>query len=236
LSFRYYLLKLFFFLTPPLLAVLLYFYGGDAGHFDYIYIGALCTSCVFCGKDRDALGALLILLGYWCFSKPLFWAPDNPIYWFVIYVACFGVSFYYLNHITAKILLILVLFTVGAEIYWWSIAYENKPRMIYWIGLLALTVWLRQLLFNRIFLMHEYFGHTSGKVALDSHIGKILLVYYALVVLMIIEYFARHLGNVHELLLIYNLFTPVSTLISALTLAVIYMHYFYNQSQKYLTF
>lgn len=234
MSVRYYLHKVLFFLTTPLLAVLLYFYGGDAAHFDYIYIAALCVSSIFCWKDKDTLGALLILLGYWCLSKPLFMTPDSPIYWLVIYSSCIGISLYYIHHITAKILLIIVAFTICAEAYWWNFAYEHKPRMIYWVGLLALTVWLRQLLYNRIFIMHQYFGYTSGKLALDSHIGNILYVYYALVVLMILEYFARHLGGLHDLLFIYNLFTPVSTLISAVTLALIFMHYFYNHSQKHL--
>jgi hypothetical protein len=191
-------------------------------------------SCFFCIKDKDTLGALLILLGYWCFSKPLFFAPDTPLYWFIIYSISIGISIYYFKFKTAKLLFVIVVFAVFIEIYWLVTEYESRPRMIYWVGLLALTVWLRQLLFNRIFIMDEYFDYTSGKMLLDKHIGAILLSYYVLVVLMIIEYFARHLTDHSGLLFVYNLFTPISTLMSAATLAVTYMHYFYNQSQKYL--
>jgi hypothetical protein len=106
--------------------------------------------------------------------------------------------------------------------------------MIYWIGLLAVTVWLRQLLFNRVIIMHQHFGYTSGKMALDHQLGTILLVYYILVLFMIVEFFSRHLTGSYELLFVYNLFTPIATFISASTLAVVYMHYFNNESKRYL--
>ncbi|TDF41309.1 hypothetical protein EYS14_00140 [Alteromonadaceae bacterium M269] len=235
MNIKYYLNKFLFFLTPFVLVILLYLYGGSAEYFDNIYIAALCVSILFCWADKDTFGALIVLLGYWLGSEVLFAVPDKWPYWLLIYSGCLALSIYYLHHITAKILLGFILFTVGAEIYWLSTEYADKPRMIYWVGLMSLTVWLRQLLFNRIFIMDEYFGYSGGKVALDGNVGDIFFGYYVLVTLMTLEFFIRHILRLGDMLFVYNLFTPVSTLISALTLAVIYMHYFYNQSKKHLS-
>jgi hypothetical protein len=213
---------------------LVYLYGGNAKYFDYIYIAALSFSCLFCWKDKDTLGALFILLGYWCWSKPLFMAPDILFYQLVVYGCCVGLAVYYFHHVTAKIFLILVLFAIGAEIYWESITYAHKPRMIYWFGLLALTIWAKQLLFNRIFIAHKYFNYTSGKTGLDTHLGSILYLSFGLIFLMAMEYLVRHIGGLTEVTTVHYLFTPVSTFISGITLAIIYMHYFNNQSKKYL--
>jgi hypothetical protein len=217
------------------MVVLLYLYGGSAEHFDRIYIAALCVSSLFCWSDKDSFGALVVLLGYWLGSEALFAAPNEWLFKLLIYGGCLVLSFYYLKHMTAKILLVFIVLTISAEFYWLSIDYDNSPRMIYLIGLMSLTVWLRQLLFNRIFIMHEYFGYSGGKVALDSNIEDIFLIYYVLVILVTSEFFVRSVFGFVEVDFIYDLFAPISTLISALTLAVIYMHYFYNQSKKHLS-
>jgi hypothetical protein len=217
------------------LVVFLYVYGGEAEYFDYIYIGALCVSCIFCWKDKDSFGALVVLLCYWCLSKPLYAAPDTPLYWFLTYGGSLVIAVYYFHHLTAKVLLAYIVFAASVETYWWYTEYAGKPRLIYYIGLIALTVWLRQLLYNRIFIMSEYFGYSSGKITLDVYIGGIFYSYYVLVVLMITEYFVRHLTTIKSILIIYNLYTPASAFLSTLTLGVVYMHYFYNQSQKHLS-
>ena len=215
--------------------MLLYFYGDNARYFDYIYIGALCLSCVFCWRDKDTLGALLILLGYWFLAKILINLPDKPLYWAMIYTVSIGLCIYYFHHITAKITLIIVLYSVAAECLWWFESYASKPRIDYFAGLMAFTVWARQLLFNRIFIAHEYFNYTSGKTGLDTHARGVLYTYLILVILMTLEYFMRHLGGMANLTTIYYLFTPTSNVISGVMLAVIYMHYFNNQSKKYLS-
>ena len=216
------------------MVILLYLYGSTAEYFDNIYIMALGASCFFCWGDKDTLGALLALIGFLSLSKLLFIAPDSPLYWLLIYGGCLVLSICYFHHITAKILLGFVVFTVGAEIYWWNISYASKPMMAYQVSLIALTVWLRQLLFSRVFIMSKYFGYSSGKLTLDVHIGGIFYSYYVLVILMAVEYFVRHIAGIKDVYIIYNLYTPASTFVSSLTLAVVYMHYFYNQSQKHL--
>lgn len=232
---KYYFHKTLFFLTTPVLAVLLYFYGATPEHFDNIYIAALCLSCIFCWTDKDTLGALVILLGYWLGSKALYFVPDTWQYWFVIYGLGIGLSCYYFHHITAKITLIIVLYSIVAECLWWYQGYTNKPEIHYVVGLLAITVWARQLLFNRVLIAHEYFKYTSGKTGLDTHIGGILYFYFGLVLLMALEYFVRHVGGFTDVTTIYYLFTPISNVISGITLAVIYMHFFNNQSKKHLS-
>jgi hypothetical protein len=215
--------------------VLLYLYGGNDRYLDYICIAALSLSCIFCWKDKDTLGTLLILLGFWCLAKPLFMFPDSLLYQLMGYGICLGLAVYYFHHVTAKILLIFVFFTIGAEIYWESVIYVNKPRMIYLVGLLGLTIWARQLLFNRIFIAHKYFNYISGKTGLDTHIGSILYLSFGLHLLMTVEYLVRHVGGCTEITTVYYLYTPAANLISVLALAIIYMHYFNNRSKKYLS-
>lgn len=215
--------------------MLFYFYGDNSTHFDSIYIGALGLSCVFCWKDKDTLGALLILLGYWLTAKVLINVPDALPYWIVIYGGGIGLCIYYSHHITAKITLIIVLYGIAAEWFWWFLGYTKKPEIHYYIGLLAITLWARQLLFNRIFIADKYFNYTSGKTGLDTHVGSILYIYLVLVFLMTGEYFVRHLGGISDATRIYYLYTPLSNIISFITLAAIYMHYFNNQSKKYIS-
>lgn len=217
------------------MVALLYLYGNSPRHFDYIYIGALCVSSIFCWHDKDSFGALVVLLCYWLVSKILYAAPDSPLYWFLIYSGSLAIAIYYFRQAIAKVLLAFVLFAVCAETYWWIIDYASKPRIIYFIGLMAIAVWLKRLLFYRALLMSEYFGYSGGKVALDGNVGAILFGYFILLVLMATEYFIRHLTSFNDMLFVYNLFPPISMSLSALTLAVIYMHYFHNQSQKHLS-
>jgi hypothetical protein len=216
------------------LAVLFYLYGNNSTHFDSIYIGALCLSCLFCWGDKDTLGALLILLGYWLFAKAIINIPDLWQSWVLIYGVSAALCIYYFRHITAKITFLIVLYTVAAELIWWFQDYLNKPRIYYYVGLLAITVWVRQLLFDRIFIADRYFNYTSGKTGLDTHIGSILYLYFILVLLMTAEYFLRHQSGLN-VTTVYYLYTPISNVISGITLAAVYMHYFNNQSKKYLS-
>jgi hypothetical protein len=235
LSVKYYFNRVLFFLTTPVLAVLLYLYGGDANHFDKIYIAALGLSCIFCWSDKDTLGALLILLGYWLGSEVLDRVPDQLHYLIAVYGLSIAICILYFQHITAKITLIIVLYTVAAEYLWWRQDYGSKPEIHYYVGLLMLTVWTRQLLFNRIFIADKYFNYTSGKTGLDTHAGAILYLSFVLILLMTGEYLVRHVGGMNNVTTIYYLYSFVSQMISGMILAAIYMHYFNNQSKKYLS-
>lgn len=190
-------------------------------------------SCYFCRKDIDTLGTLLIVLSYWLGSEALLVAPNNGYYLFPIYMTCFGLSLYFFKYATAKILFVYTSVTASAELYWWHIDYSSKPQIIYFVSLMALTLVIQRLLYNRALIMHDYFNHMAGKLALDGHVRRILNSYFALFALMTFEYLLRHIAGLKSALLIYNIFTPASTLISAFTLTVIYMHYFYNQTRKH---
>ena len=209
-------------------------YGDNPEHFDLIYIGALGLSCVFCWADKDTLGALVILLGLWCFSEVIYIFPENIYSLIVVYALCLIFSVTFIDQICAKIILFVTLYSLGAEAFWWYIEYLNKPQIHYLIGLLSLTGLARELLFKRIIILSDYFGIHSGKVALDWQIRSVLLVGYTLLLAVIVEYFLRHLAGYNNFTFIYYQFGTIATLLSAFTLALIYMHYFYNQSQKHL--
>ena len=217
------------------MAILLYLYGDNANYFDQIYIGALCLSCVFCWRDKDTLGALIILLGYWLGSELLNKVPDQLHYWIAVYGVSLAICVYYFRQLTAKITFVIVVCSIAAEWLWWYQEYANKPEIHYYVGLIAFTVWARQLLFDRIFIADKYFNYTSGKTGLDSHARGVLIFSFGLILLTIIEYFIRHIAGMSNVTTIYYLYKPVATVTSGAFIAIIYMHYFNNQSKKYLS-
>jgi hypothetical protein len=231
---QYYFHRTLFYLTTPLFAVLLYLFGDNPEHFDLIYIGALGLSCVFCLADKDALGALVILLGLWIVSQVIYMLPENMFSLVFVYSLCLILLIIFRANITTKITLLMTLFCIGAEIYWWQTDYANKPQIHYFLGLLVLTDFARVLLFKRVFIMYEYFGWMSGKTALDWQIRGILFVGYILLTLMLFEYFIRHLVGLNQITIVYYNFTIIANILSGITLVIIYMHFFYNQSQKHL--
>jgi hypothetical protein len=213
---------------------LLYIFGDNPEHFDLIYIGALGLSCVFCWSDKDTLGALVILLGLWCLSRVLLILPENEYSLVVVYIFCIFIALYCIKQLTAKITLIIVVFSIGAELFWWHSAYVDKPHIYYYLGVLCVTELARELLVKRVFILSEYFDFISGKVALDWQIRGILFSYYMLIVFMLMEYFVRHLSSYHDTTFVYDNYSFVATIISGLTLVIIYMYYFHNQAKKYI--
>jgi hypothetical protein len=145
-----------------------------------------------------------------------------------------AISVYRFKQTSTKITLALILLCIGSEVFWWNISYVNKPHIYYFIGLLTLTDLTRELLFKRVFLMSQYFGHQSGKIALDWQLRSVLLAGYILIFLMLSEYLIRHLAGLKHVTFVYYNFTLVANLLSGITLTIIYMHYFYNQSKKHL--
>ena len=152
----------------------------------------------------------------------------------LIYALCMAICIYRFKQVSTKITLVIILFSIGAEFFWWNTSYANKPHIFYFIGLLTLTDIARELLFKRVFLMSQYFEQQSGKIALDWQLRSVLLAGYGLIVIMLLEYFLRHLAGLKDITFVYYNFTLVANLLSGITLATIYMHYFYNQSKKHL--
>lgn len=231
---QYYFHRTLFYLTTPLIVVLLYFFGSTPEYFDLIYIGALGLSCVFCWKDKDTLGAIVILLGLWCLSEAIYLLPEHLYSLVLTYVLCLILSTLFIDQITAKVTLTITLYSIAAEIFWWYTDYTNKPQIHYLIGLLALTGFARELLLKRVILLSKYFAFHSGKVALDWQLRSVLFIGYVLLLAVIGEYFIRHLTEYTDLTFIYYNFGLIATILSAVTLMLIYMHYFNNQSQKHL--
>ncbi|MGS2719453.1 hypothetical protein [Paraglaciecola aestuariivivens] len=233
-TFQYYFHQTLFYITIPVFAALIYFFGENPEHFDIIYIFALGISCLFCWHDKDTLGALAILLGLWICSRLLFISLDINFGLFLIYFFSLCITFYCFSQNVAKVVFLLILFSIGCEIYWEYIDYSNRPQITYFVGTLSFIVLARELLFNRVFIAHKYFGYASGKIALDWQLRGVLLADSVLVICMLLEYFMRHiLGFSHATMVYYN-FSLSASILSGLTLSIVYMHYFYNQSKKHL--
>ena len=230
----YYLHRTLFYLTIPIFVVLFYLFGDTPEHFDLIYIGALVLSCIFCWTDKDTLGALVILLGLWCLSRTLYMLAHSDYILVSTYLSCVLLSFFYLKTKTAKVTLLVTLSCIGIELFWFFTEYGRKPTIHYLIALLTLTSISRELLLQRVFLLNKYFGYISGKIALDWQLKNILFIECTILLAMLIEYFIRHLAGFSNITYVYETFTLVANVLSGVTLIVIYMHYFHNQSRKHL--
>lgn len=190
---------------------------------------------MFCWKDKDTLGAIVILLGLWCLSEAIYLLPEHINSLILTYVLTLILATVFIDQITAKVTLTITLYSIAAEIFWWHTDYTNKPQIHYLIGLLALTGFARELLLKRVILLSKYFAYHSGKVALDWQLRSVLFVGYILLLAVIVEYFIRHLTAYNDLTFVYYNFGFLATILSAVTLMLVYMHYFYNQSKKHLS-
>ncbi|MFT6776961.1 MAG: hypothetical protein ACJAV1_000873 [Paraglaciecola sp.] len=177
----------------------------------------------------------MILLGLWSIPQIIYILPNNHYSSSLIYTFAMGISLYCIKQPTAKITLLITLFSIGSEFFWWETDYVNKPQIYYYVGLLAVIESARELLFKRVFILSTYFGFLSVKIALDWQIRGVLLTYNILVILMLLEYFVRHLTAYVNVTTVYYNYSLIAAITSGITLALIYMHYFYNQAKKHLT-
>jgi hypothetical protein len=231
---QYYFHRALFYLTTPLFVVLLYLFGDNPEHFDLIYIGALGLSCVFCWSDKDTLGTLVILLGLWCLSRLLYTFVGLEYILEITYVTSLLISVFYLKRVISVITVAITLLCIATELYWSITVYVNRPTIYYYVGLLVLSALSRELLLQRVFLLNKYFGYCSGKIALDWQIRGVLLTGYVLLAMMLTEYFFRHVIGFTQITFVYYNYTLVANFLSGITLALVYMHYFYNESQKHM--
>lgn len=193
-------------------------------------------SCFFCRADINTLTTLLILLVFWGLAKFLFNLSSIPYSSFFTYPICLVISICcFRTTVIARVNFIAMLIAISSEAYWWATDYSNRPKIDYLIGVQTLIVLSRALLLNKVFLLYKYFSYGSGKIALDWQVRGLLLLDFILFTAMLIEYLVRHILGFSDILFVYNSFTPMATTLTAVMLCTIYMHYFYNQSQKYIS-
>jgi hypothetical protein len=196
-----------------------------------IFIGFFIIICVCFWSDKNILSTTVILLGFWCISSLLFNLPYVIYTLIATYIISLSITFYCWGQFTAKINLVLIICSISAEFFWWYTGYP-APRIYSIVGVLSFIVLTRQLLFNRVFILCKYFDYRSGKVALDWQARKILWLDYVLNALFLIEYFIRHIAGTKDVMIMYNSEPYLTTFLSGALLAAIYVHYFYNRSQK----
>ena len=221
------------YLTVPVIFVLFFCFGDNPIIFDRIYTISLLVLSLFCVNDKDILSCISILL--------LFWLASDVIFSFetlyakpVIYTlsACICYSFY--RHLVAKISLVFIFLALAAEVYWFSIDYESSPEIYYHVGMISITTAAILILPKRLELMAQWFNHLSGRNALDHQVIIILKIYLFLHYLNLLEYFVRHVFAKKEVTFIYEWFPLLSGLMSAATLAVIFIIFFHNKAKSYM--
>lgn len=223
------------YIVPPIFLSLFFIYGNESVFFDRLYLGALLASCYFCYRDKDALGAIIIVVLFWLASELLFILPNTLPFKIAVYGFSLTVALVYRQLLIGLLLAIMTVFGLIAEVYWQMTDYPHTPEMLYYFGLLSTCVVAKRLLYYRIPISSQYFNYTSGKIALDFRINGIFDLYYILCILNIIEYYLRHVSEHRDIMLMYTVWQPANVLLSLLTLSFIYHFYFKYQAKKHFT-
>jgi hypothetical protein len=221
------------YLTVPVIIFLFFQFGDNPVYFDRIYTISLLILSLFCINDKDSLSCIGILLIYWLASELLF-DSQGWLAKVLVYTAAVWICYHFFRHTLAKFSLLFVLLTLSAEIYWYVTDYILSARLYYYVGMIAMTTLVIQVLSMRLQLMAEWFKHLSGRNALDYQVATILKAYLILHYLNLLEYFLRHLFGLKSILVIYEWFPVLSGLMSAMTMAVIFMIFFHYKAKSYL--
>lgn len=221
------------YLTAPVILVLFFLYGDNPIFFDRIYTISLLVLSLFSINDKDILSCVFILLLYWLASDLIF-TFDTLYTKPIIYTLSLCICYSFYRHLVAKLSLIFTFLALAAEVYWFSIDYKFSPEIYYYVGMISITTAVVLILPKRLELMAQWFNHLSGRNALDHQVIFILKIYLCLHYLNLLEYLLRHVLALNEITFIYEWFTYLSALLSAVTLAVIFIIFFHNKAKTYM--
>jgi hypothetical protein len=110
---------------------------------------------------------------------------------------------------------------LATDIYWHFINYPS-PKTIWYMWLITSTLGVRYLLMYRVSFVEQYFPTKGESINLDWVIYKITATFVVIQTLMLLEYFARHILNLPEMLIIYTIYPYILQGISIATIWVVF--------------
>lgn len=196
--------------------------------FDRIYTLLILSAAVLYRNDRSK-GLLSILILVRVVDEFLFYFSDLSFSKWIIYTVSTVVVYKYRHDKYSLFLSLPVLIaSVSSELFWFFTGYAS-PGIHFYMGLIALNVFVRQLAFQR------FITYLTESTPLDYH-------YYSLIVVMLValnavtfEYIVRHISDLSPLS-IYYLFPSVSKFIQVVILAMVVIHLRKQKSKFHITF
>lgn len=227
-----FLARVGFLIIGPLLFALLVIHFEDAQMFDRIYLSALLMALLFCLRDPDTAGVVGILCLYMLTAHLQIHLPNEPALKIAIYLFTLVGSVALRQHLLAKACALTATLCCVAEVYWLQSGYANPPHIHYYQGVMFTALLATYCLSNRVEWMFRWQGYLSGNDLLDRQVIILLYIYALLLVCMLLEYFSRHIFMQKDWLIMYNLFSPFVSVLNAITLGAIYIHFFRTMSQR----
>ncbi|MEM9103959.1 MAG: hypothetical protein AAGB12_16750 [Pseudomonadota bacterium] len=169
---------------------------GDGVLFERIYIAVLVFMSVIFIKDINMVSVIAITTAAnlcFMFLFPLLVGADYQILLKVATYCAMGVSLYRLKTEEYRGVIAFVLgLCIASELYWFAIGYPSP--VIHWhVFVMMINVWMRHFLFQRVFIMAKYFPNRYRSLDLDLSLYELGWYYNIVHIVVIFEYFARHL-------------------------------------------
>lgn len=219
---RAYLPKIMTALFGGLFIALGIFSFGTAHIFDRVFIAVLIFTAIVCRENINVVSVVVIILIY-AIATEIAWLVLSDIssfkflLYFLLLLACYICR---LDKIT-KIIFPVIILMLATDAYWYFTNYSS-PKTIWYMWLIISTLGLRYLLMYRVSFVDQYFPDKGESINLDWVIYKITATFVVIQILMLLEYFARHILNLPNILIIYTSYPYLIQVVSTFTIWVVF--------------
>lgn len=204
---------------------------GNGLLFDRIFIGVLIFTAFICRKNVNVLGVIAILViqrlleeSAWFISEQEFKTAIKALFYTSALFTWYKIKY----DPTSRMLAIALILSLSSELYWY-LAGKGAPEIYWYVGLAAVCLFTRHLLFLRVSYTDDFYPGRAESINLDWHVFKLYAVSIAVQVLMLIEYIVRSVFGFVEILYFYKLYPYLAHSIGTYTIWIIF-----NESYRLL--
>jgi hypothetical protein len=186
---------------------------GNAEVFDRIFIGVISILIVYFRNNKNIACIFLILLLGRVFEE-IIWITysSESLYKIITYAVSLVVLFMLKYDVLAKLMLVCLACICMSEVYWYVTEYDNTPDLPWYTLIIMQDIVIRHLLFMR----PAIFSQCSTKMVslpLDFQLYNLSGVFVILYMVVIYEYFVRHIFQI-DLLVVFKLFPYLAQITS----------------------
>lgn len=204
---------------------------GNGLLFDRLFICILIFTAIICRRNINVLGVVVVLLlqrlleeTAWSISELNFQLVVKAAFYFLAVFVYWKIKYDKI----AKILLLSLFISIASEFYWIYQA-QNAPEIYWYVGALASSLFIRHLIFMRVSFTEDYFPKKAESINLDWQIYKVYSLGAYVQLFMILEYIARTIFGLSNVLFVYKTYPYAIQIISTYVIWVIF-----NESYKLL--
>lgn len=173
---------------------------GNAEIFAHIFLLTLVGLTIHFFNDKN-LASIFIIIAAGRVYEEIVWVIMLETYAFkiIVYTLASFVLCLLRYDIMAKLALICLMCICGAEIYWYSSGYSNTPNVAWYVILIVQDVVIRHFLFMRPVALRR-FSTKMISLPLDLQLYNVSGLFVIAYILLVFEYFLRHIFNIPSLL------------------------------------